>query len=184
MYVVSAMRTWTRPAWRGAAWVALWLAACAGPDGGRASTGGAAGGSPDVAVVSSALCESDFDCFGGRCTGGQCVECNNNGDCVWRFDGSSCRNGVCAVPEPQQPSPPLYASCTTDPSLQGDCGPDRVCTTIISGGFRCYQRTSATGTCPANTTSYMGLACLNRCDASTFCPSPLACDGTGWCVVP
>jgi Cys-rich repeat protein len=167
--------------------IAASFAACAAETS-RDDPGGAVGGDvSEVGVATEALCFTDRGCASGQhCNSrGQCVECTTSSHCT---SGSVCSSGRCV----RQPvagssgagSKPLYATCNPNPWPDGDCGSGKVCTTIMTGGFRCYQGVGATGGCPSGMTAYMGTACLNTCDPTTvggFCPQPLACNH-GWCT--
>ena len=44
-------------------------------------------------------CQTDFDCGGGRCKQGECIECITNSDCVRQFgEGTLCNEGKCDTP--------------------------------------------------------------------------------------
>ena len=44
-------------------------------------------------------CQTDFDCGGGRCVSGECVECITNADCVVQYgQGRVCNQGQCDTP--------------------------------------------------------------------------------------
>jgi hypothetical protein len=135
-------------------------------------------------------CKADGSCCqpncGKKCTGkDSCGNTCSSSNCVGEEECNS--RGVCEVPAPPPPvGKDLYETCSPGgTAMEGNCGTGKVCETIITGGFRCYQATSATGGCPFGM-SFMGTACLSTCDPLTpggFCPQPLACNG-GWCTPP
>lgn len=129
-------------------------------------------------------CRSDFDCGGGRCVGGECVECTSNSDCAAEYGPDAvCDGGTCNTP--------CYTGLST-----GDCSFG------LSYGDTCHNCPEA---CPLDAPCrktqevcdyqevYDVLAgrtrvqityctvCARQCFTSSDCEPGTVCGGFGYC---
>ena len=103
----------------------------------------------------SAQCQTNTDCFGGTCSNGACIQCQDDSGCT---NGNVCSSsGQCVPPCQTDTDCPSFNRCDTGKCVDSGCASDRECIAATK---------NVTATCAKDKT------CVVPCDTDLECGNP------------